>query len=305
MNTIGQDSEVQLKYKHGRLMTWAAYASVFAGALLTIIKLIAFIFTGSVALLTSLIDSLIDVVASLINMVAVKQSLIPADKEHRFGHGKVESLAGLAQAAFICGSVIFILFESVSELVNPVKVEHGVMGIGVMLISIVVTIVLVLFQRHVIRKTGSLTISADSLHYASDLWFNISVIIAIVLSYYFDFILADPVIALGIAVYIIYNAWHIAMTCLDQLMDRELPDEDRENIRQIALAHSDVKDVHGLRSRSSGRDIFIQLHLEMDHKLDLETAHAIALDVEKKICAAYPQADVIIHQDPDTEINKD
>jgi ferrous-iron efflux pump FieF len=305
MNTIGQNSEVQLKHKHGRLMTWAAYASVFAGALLTIIKLIAFIFTGSVALLTSLIDSMIDVVASLINMVAVKQSLIPADKEHRFGHGKVESLAGLAQAAFICGSVIFILFESVSKLVNPVKVEHGVMGIGVMLISIVVTIVLVLFQRHVIRKTGSLTISADSLHYASDLWFNISVIIAIVLSYYFDFILADPVIALGIAVYIIYNAWHIAMTCLDQLMDRELPDEDRENIRQIAIAHSDVKDVHGLRSRSSGRDIFIQLHLEMDHKLDLETAHAIALDVEKKICAAYPQADVIIHQDPDTEINKD
>jgi ferrous-iron efflux pump FieF len=285
-------------------MTWAAYASVFAGALLTLIKLVAFVFTGSVALLTSLIDSLIDVVASLINMFAVKQSLIPADEEHRFGHGKVESLAGLAQAAFICGSVIFILFESVSKLVNPVKVENGMMGIAVMLISIVVTTVLVIFQRHVIRKTGSITISADSLHYASDLWFNISVIIAIVLSYYFDFILADPVIALGIAVYIIYNAWHIAMTCLDQLMDRELPDEDRENIRQIALAHSDVKDVHGLRSRASGRDIFIQLHLEMDHKLDLETAHGIALDVEKKICAAYPHADVIIHQDPDTEKNK-
>jgi len=302
--TIGQTSEAQSRYNRGRLMTWAAYASVFAGSLLTVIKLIAFVFTGSVALLTSLIDSLIDVVASLINMFAVKQSLIPADDEHRFGHGKVESLAGLAQAAFIFGSVLFILFEAVNKLVNPVKVEHGMLGIGVMLISIVVTIALVLFQRHVIRKTGSVAISADSVHYASDLWFNISVIVAIVLSYYFDFILADPVIALGIAVYIIYNAWRIAMTCLDQLMDRELPDEDRENIRQIALAHSDVKDVHGLRSRASGQDIFIQLHLEMDHKLDLETAHAIALDVEEKICAAYPNADVIIHQDPDTEKNK-
>ncbi len=302
--TTGQNSEAQLRYKHGRLMTWAAYASVFAGSSLTVIKLIAYVFTGSVALLTSLIDSLIDVVASLINMFAVKQSLIPADEEHRFGHGKVESLAGLAQAAFICGSVFFILFEAVNKLVNPVKVEHGVMGIGVMLISIVVTIALVLYQRHVIRETGSVAISADSLHYASDLWFNISVIIAIVLSYYFDLILADPVIALGVAAYIIYNAWRIAMTSLDQLMDRELSDEDRENIRRIALSHSDVQDIHGLRSRTSGRDIFIQLHLEMDHKLDLETAHKIALDVEEKICAAYPNADVIIHQDPDTEKNK-
>jgi len=117
-------------------------------------------------------------------MFAVKQSLIPADDEHRFGHGKVESLAGLAQAAFIFGSVLFILFEAVNKLVNPVKVEHGMLGIGVMLISIVVTIALVLFQRHVIRKTGSVAISADSVHYASDLWFNISVIVAIVLSYY-------------------------------------------------------------------------------------------------------------------------
>ena len=302
--TIVQKGDAQLKNKHGQLMKLAAYASVFAGTLLTVIKLIAYIFTGSVALLTSLIDSFIDVVASLINMIAVKQSLIPADAEHRFGHGKVESLAGLAQAAFICGSVLFILFEAVTKLVNPVRVEHGVMGIGVILISIVVTIALVIFQRHVIRKTGSVTISADSLHYASDLWFNISIILAIVLSYYFDVVLADPVIALGIAVYIVYNAWCIAMTCLDQLMDRELPDDDREKIRQIALSHSDVKDVHGLRSRASGRDIFIQLHLEMDHKLDLKSAHKIAQEVEENIYAAYPNADVIIHQDPDTEKNK-
>ena len=297
--TNGQNNAVRLR--HGQLMTRATYASVFTGSFLAIIKLIAYVFTGSVALLTSLIDSIIDVVTSLVNMFAVKQSLIPADAEHRFGHGKVESLAGLVQAAFICGSVLFILFESVNKLVNPVKVEHGLMGIIVMLISIIVTIALVMYQRHVIRNTASVAISADSLHYASDLWFNTSVIIAIILSYYFDLILADPVIALGIAAYIIYNAWHIAMTCLDQLMDRELPDTDREKIRQIALSNSNVMDVHGLRTRKSGLDIFIQLHLEMDHKLDLETAHNIAMDVEEKICAAFPNADVIIHQDPDSE----
>lgn len=297
--TNGQNNEVRLR--HGQLMIRATYASVFAGSFLTIIKLIAYILTGSVALLTSLIDSIIDVVASLLNMFAVRQSLIPADEEHRFGHGKVESLAGLAQAAFICGSVLFILFEAVNKLVNPVKVEHGMTGIMVMLISIIVTVALVQYQRHVIRKTDSVAISADSLHYASDLWFNISVIVAIVLSYYFDLILADPVIALGIAGYIVYNASRIAMTSLDQLMDRELPDDDREKIRQIAISNSNIKDIHGLRTRKSGLDIFIQLHLEMDHKLNLETAHKIAMDVEEKICAAYPNADVIIHQDPDTE----
>ncbi len=300
--TNGQNNAV--RSRHGKLMTRATYASVFTGLFLTIIKLVAYIFTGSVALLTSLIDSIIDVVTSLVNMFAVRQSLIPADAEHRFGHGKVESLAGLVQAAFICGSVLFILFEAVNKLVNPVKVEHGVMGIIVMLISIIVTIVLVIYQRHVIRNTASVAISADSLHYASDLWFNTSVIIAIVLSYYLDWILADPVIALGIAVYIIYNAWHIAISCLDQLMDRELPDADREKIRQIALSNSNVMDVHGLRTRKSGLDIFIQLHLEMDRKLDLESAHKIATDVEGKICTAYPNADVIIHQDPDSEKRK-
>lgn len=290
--------------KEAQLMTRATYASVIAGTSLVIIKLVAYILTGSVALLTSLIDSFIDVLVSIINVFAVKQSLIPADKEHRFGHGKIESLAGLAQAAFICGSVLFIIFESVNKLVYPTAIEHGLIGIIVMLISIFVTIILVLFQKYVIKKTKSLAIIADSLHYSSDLLFNISVIIAIILSYYFNYVLADPIIALGIAVFIIYNAWQIAKSCLDQLMDRELPDDDRDKIREIALSHSLVRDIHGFRSRKSGRDIFIQLHLEMDHRLNLETAHKIAVDVGNRICEVYPNADVIIHQDPDTEINQ-
>lgn len=299
--TIEKDNEKIHGERAARLMTRATYASVVTGTLLSVIKLVAYILTGSVALLTSLIDSIIDVIVSVINMFAVKQSLIPADKEHKFGHGKVESLAGLAQAAFICGSVLFIIFESVNKLVYPSKIEHGIIGIIVMVISVFVTIILVFYQKYVIRKTRSVAIIADSLHYSSDLLFNISVIVAIILSYYFDYILADPVIALIIAVFIIFNAWQIAKSCLDQLMDRELPDDDRDKIREIALSHELVKDVHGFRSRKSGRDIFIQLHLEMDHKLDLETAHRITVDVGSRICEVYPNADVIIHQDPDTE----
>jgi ferrous-iron efflux pump FieF len=284
-----------------KLMTRATHASVIAGSLLAVIKFIAYIFTGSVAMLSSLVDSLLDVVASTINLFAVRHALIPADKEHRFGHGKAESLAGIAQSAFITGSALFLCFEAVNRLINPSAITHGILGIIVMVISIIVTAGLVLYQRYVIRKTGSLAISADSLHYFTDLLVNLCVIIAIVLSYYLGWVLADPIIALGIAMYIMYSAWGIASQCLDQLMDKELPDADREKIRQIAKSHTEVRDIHELRSRSSGRDIFIQLHLEMDRNLSLESAHQIAVDVEQKICEAFPNADVLIHEDPEKD----
>ena len=284
-----------------KLMTRATHASVIAGSFLAAIKLVAYIFTGSVAMLSSLVDSLLDVVASTINLYAVRQALVPADKEHRFGHGKAESLAGVAQSAFITGSALFLCFEAVNRIINPSEIAHGVMGIAVMVISIIITAGLVLYQRYVIRKTGSMAISADSLHYFTDLLVNLCVIIAISFSYYLGWILADPVIALGIAIYIMYGAWGIASACLDQLMDRELPDAAREKIRQIAKSHTGVKDIHELRSRSSGRDIFIQLHLEMDKDLKLETAHQIADEVEKKICKEFPNAEVLIHEDPEND----
>lgn len=296
-----ENNAVHIRRQHAKLVTRAAIASVSTGCFLTVIKLAAFLVTGSVSLMTSLVDSLIDVITSLINMFAIRHSLVPADKEHRFGHGKIESLAGLAQAAFICGSAIFIIVEAFNRLIYPTAITHGVYGITVMIVSIIVTFLLVMYQRYVIRKTGSVAISADSLHYVSDFLFNFSVILALVLSYYFDMVLADPIIAIIIAIFIINSAWRIAASSMDQLMDRELPDEEREKIRQIALSHADVLDVHGLRSRSSGLDIFIQLHLEMDRNLVLEKAHQIADEVEREICAAYPNADVIIHEDPDTE----
>ena len=296
-----ENNEELHRQTSAKLMTRATYASVIAGSLLAAIKLAAYILTGSVAMLSSLVDSLLDVVASSINLFAVRQALVPADKEHRFGHGKAESLAGIAQSAFITGSALFLCFEAINRLIHPSEIAHGTTGIAVMLISIVVTAALVIYQRYVIRTTGSVAISADSLHYFTDLLVNLCVIIAIALSYYLDWVLADPIIALGIAFYIMYSAWGIASQCLDQLMDRELPDEDREKIRQIAKSHAGVKDIHELRTRTSGRDIFIQLHLEMDKDLKLETAHGIAVGVEKTICEAFPNAEVLIHEDPEND----
>ena len=299
--TLPENNQEQHRLVNAKLMTRATYASVIAGTLLAVIKLAAYILTGSIAMLSSLVDSLLDVVASTINLFAVRQSLVPADREHRFGHGKAESLAGIAQSAFITGSALFLCFEAVNRLIHPSKIAHGVAGIAVMVVSIIVTAGLVMYQRYVIRKTKSVAISADSLHYFTDLLVNLCVIVAIALSYYLGWVFADPLIALGIAVYIMYSAWGIVSQCLDQLMDRELPDEDRERIRQIAKSHARVIDIHELRSRASGRDIFIQLHLEMDKDLKLETAHQIAVDVEKRICEEFPNAEVLIHEDPEKD----
>jgi len=282
-------------------MKRASYASVAAGSFLMLIKMVAFLMMGSVAMLTSLVDSAIDVLSSLVNMFAVRHSLVPADKEHRFGHGKVESLAGILQAAFISGSVVFIIIEAINKLVNPQPVSHGALGIIVMIVSMIVTVLLVLYQRHVIKKTGSVVISADSLHYVSDLLFNASVILAIVLSYYFGITMADPVIALGIAAFILMSVKDIAKSCLDQLLDRELPDEERERIQSIAISHPDVLGIHGFRTRASGPDIFVQLHIELDPQMRLTRAHDIAHEVQKSICNEFPNADVIIHQDPEDD----
>jgi len=263
-----------------------------------VIKLLAYIITGSVALLSSLIDSVLDAFASLVNLFAVKHSLEPADEEHRFGHGKAEPLAGLAQAAFITGSSLLLVLEAINRLVNPVEIKHGLAGILVIMFSLILTIVLVLYQRYVVKHTSSIAIQADSIHYFSDITLNIGVIVALVLSTYFDLSVADPVIALGIAVYIIYSAWKIARNSLNQLMDRELPEEDREKIQTIILSHPQVTSLHELRTRASGKDRFIQLHLEMDGKLSLQEAHIIADQVERDLLEAFPQADIIIHEDP-------
>lgn len=282
----------------GRLMRAATYASVGAASLLVVVKAGAWVMTDSVSMLSTLVDSLLDVLASLVNLFAVRHALTPADAEHRFGHGKAEPLAGLGQAAFISGSAMFLFVEAGQRFLEPRPVANSAVGIGVMVFSIVVTLVLVGFQRYVIRRTSSVAITADSLHYVGDVLVNISVIVALVLSATLGLAWADPLFGAGIAVYILYCAWQIAREALNLLMDREFPDEDREYIRRIALAHPEVRDMHDLRTRSSGPHSFIQLHLELDRDLTLIDAHTISDQVEMEIRRAFPNAEVLIHQDP-------
>lgn len=281
-----------------RLMRTATYASVAVAVILIAAKIVAWILTDSVSLLSTLIDSLLDLAASLVNLVAVRHALTPPDREHRFGHGKAEPLAALGQSTFIAGSAIFLVIEAIRRLYNPQDLAHGDVAIGVMIFAIVLTFALTRFQTHVVRKTDSMAIKADSLHYFSDLLVNAAVILAFVLVNQFGWLYADPLIGLAIAGYILKAAWSIAKGAYDMLMDRELPDEDRARIKRIVLDHGEVIAVHDLRTRASGPLTFIQIHVEMDGNMNLYQAHEVADSVEAQLREVYPGAEVIIHQDP-------
>jgi ferrous-iron efflux pump FieF len=282
-----------------RLRRSATYASVAVAAVLVAVKFVVWLETGSVALLSSLIDSLLDAVASLVNLLAVQHALSPADREHRFGHGKAEPLAVLGQSAFITGSALLLLAEAARRIVSPLPVHNPPAGIAVMIFSLVLTIGLVAYQRHVVRHTGSIAISADELHYRSDLVLNGSVIAALVLGSAFDLPVLDPLFGAAIGFWIIYSAAKLLRLSLIQLMDQELPDEERECIRAIAQSHPEVVAAHDLRTRLAGPTAFIQLHIEMDGAMTLARAHQISDEVEALLREAYPNAEIIIHQDPE------
>lgn len=288
-----------MSHTNENLMRSASYVSVGVALILIIIKLAAYITTHSVALLASLIDSFLDIAASTVNLIAIRHALTPADDEHRFGHGKAEPLAGLAQSAFISGSALFLIVEAGDRLLHPVSIEHGAVGIIVMIVSTVLTVGLVWYQSYVVRKTGSVAISADSLHYVGDVLANLSIILALVLSVNFGWTMADPVFAFAIAAYVLYSAWKIIRGSLDQLMDRELPEEVRNQIIEVAMSHPEVRNLHELRTRTSGHMTFIQMHLEMDRDISLLKAHTIADEVEQELYRMFPDSEVIIHEDPE------
>jgi ferrous-iron efflux pump FieF len=281
------------------MMQRATQASVAVAGTMVAMTLVAWIASDSVSLLSSLIDSLIDAAAALVNLWAVRQALTPADREHRFGHGKAEPLASLGQAAFIAGSAVLLLFEALQHLLSPVPVRNTGFGIAVMLVSIVMAFGLYLYERHVVRRTGSLVVTADALHYRTHLFVNTSVIVSLLLTSELGWIAVDPVFGGVIAVWIIHGAWQMARQSVTQLMDRELPDDQRARIRAIALAAPEVRAVHDLRTRTAGPDAFIQIHLELDGALSLAEAHLISDRVEAEIRAAFPHAEVLIHQDPE------
>lgn len=282
-----------------RLRRRATYAAVAVALVLIAVKFAAWLATGSVAMLSSVIDSLLDATASLVNLVAVRQAMVPADREHRFGHGKAEPLAVLGQSAFITGSALLLLAEAVRRLIRPMPVANPPAGIAVMLFAIVATVALVAYQRHVVRRTGSIAISADELHYRGDLVLNASVIAALVLGGVFGLHILDPLFGAAIGGWIIWSAVRLARLSLTQLMDEELSDDERERIREIAQSHPEVSAAHDLRTRVAGPTAFIQIHIEMDGEMSLLRAHRVSDEVEAQLRAAYPNAEIIIHQDPE------
>jgi ferrous-iron efflux pump FieF len=280
-----------------RRLRAATYAAVTTAALLVALKLAAWLWTGSVSILASLIDSLMDSIASSLNLVAVRYSLMPADREHRFGHGKAEPLAGLAQAVFIGGSAVFLVFHAVDRLRFPRPLEQQAIGIAVMVIAIVLTLILLAIQRRVISETQSTAIKADALHYGTDVLTNSTVIVALLLTD-LGWHWADPVLAMVVAAYIFYSAGRIGYEAVQHLMDRELSAEVQRQILEIARSKPEVRGVHDLRTRQSGQVKFVQLHVELDGDLSLERAHSIADAIEREIAVLLPDAEVIIHQDP-------
>ncbi len=283
----------------GALMRRATYASIAVAGVMIVVKLAAWLMTDSVSLLSSLLDSLLDAAASVVNLVAVQQALVPADREHRFGHGKAEPLASLGQAAFITGSAVLLLIEALQHVLTPQRVSNTGIGIAVMIVAIAVTLVLVAYQGSVVRRTGSLVVSADEFHYRTDLVLNGSVVVSLVATHLLGWVYLDPLFGAAIGVWIVYGAWRVGSKAVVQLMDRELPDEARGRIRAIALAHPQVTAVHDLRTRAAGPSAFIQIHLEMDGRLSLAEAHRISDAVEAEILGAFPRAEVLIHQDPE------
>lgn len=282
--------------EHKRLLMLTSLASVAVALLLIGAKALAWHLSGSVSLLASLLDSVVDSIASLVNLFAIRYALVPADAEHRFGHGKAEALAGLGQSAFIGISALFLLWQAMGRVITPVPLEDTSIGVGVMLFSILLTGLLLLLQRHTIARTGSTAVSADRLHYFSDLAVNVGIIVALLLAAA-GLPRFDGLIGLAIGVYILVAAWQLGGESVQLLLDREMPDEVRTSISNIVASHELALGFHDLRTRQSGYTQFIQLHVDMDERLSLKEAHALAESIERAIRTRYPAADVIIHED--------
>jgi ferrous-iron efflux pump FieF len=280
------------------LRGWATSASIGVAATLILAKLAAYWLTDSVSLLSSLIDSSTDLMASVVAFVGVRHAARPADRNHRFGHGKAEAVAALAQAMFIAGSAVLLGVEAARRLRSPEAIDSGAIAIGVMVLSIVLTAGLIALQRHVVRATGSIAVGADKLHYSGDLAMNAAVIAAIVLTEWTGIAVLDPLFGLGIAAFLVRGSVAILREALDVLMDRELPPEERALIEAAVLGHDGVEGLHDLRTRRSGTADFIEFHMEVAPAMTVAEAHAIADDVERVLTGLLPKAEILIHQEP-------
>jgi ferrous-iron efflux pump FieF len=281
-----------------RLIKSASYASLLVAASLVIAKAWAWQVTDSVSLLSSLADSVLDVMASALTFWAVRYSLSPADTEHRFGHGKSEGLAALVQSLIISASGIFVCVEAIDRLFSPQPIKGPEAGLLVIVVATAATILLVSYQHYVSRKTGSVAIGADAMHYKTDVLVNVGVALAIILAAWTGWQPIDPIFGLIIAAYILRGAFQILIQAMDILLDREIPAADRKNIRTLALNHPDVRGLHDMKTRFGGNHYIIQFHLELDPDISLYHSHEILDEVEDRIRKEYGHCEIIIHPDP-------
>ncbi len=298
--TLGQflaRAEHEMTEPQAKLLRYVTTASVAAAVLLIVLKLAASLTTNSISLMASLIDSTMDLLASLVTLIAVRIALQPPDEDHRFGHGKAEPLAALAQATFIAGSGVFLLVQALQRVIRPQQVDAVDWGVAVMVISMVVTASLVLFQRYVIRKTQSPAIRADATHYGMDFLVNGSTIVVLLLTTQ-GLPWVDPIFGALVGLFILYSATQVGRSALDQLMDRELLDGTEDAVRALAEAHPDVTAADRIRTRMAGRTMIVQLYIYLDARIDLTEAHRIGDEVVARILDTYPGADVLVHEEP-------
>jgi ferrous-iron efflux pump FieF len=283
----------------------AALASVATALFLLGLKGFAAWHTGSVAMLGSLADTALDLLASLVTLYGVKLAAEPADHDHRFGHGKAEALAALFQVALITASAVGIAWSAVRALTNPQPTADAEFGIGVSIAAIAVTLLLLAYQRRIIRQTGSVAIMADNVHYQSDVLLNGSVILALVLDQYFGLRDADPMFGIAIALWLAWGAIRASSNAIDQLMDKEWPEDQRAAFLDVAARQQGLRGIHDFRTRRSGSHDFAQFHMEVDSRLSVFAAHEIVEDVEAALRRAFPKVEVLIHLDPEGHVDTD
>jgi ferrous-iron efflux pump FieF len=290
---------------NGTLNRRAALASIAVATLLFGLKGWAVFSTGSLAMLGSLADTALDLIASLATLLGVWIAAIPDDANHRFGHGKAEALAAMFQVLLISLSAIGLAFRAVQQLFGHGTVEDPGAGIVVSVIAIAATLALVAYQRHVIRRTNSLAIATDHVHYRADLVLNLAVIAALALDRWGHVPGADAGFALAIAGWLGWGAWNASQKAIEQLMDHEWPLEKRERFLAVAARHPALKGIHDLRTRTSGNRDFVQFHVWVDGAMTVTAAHRVMDEIEALLGREFPETEILIHPDPEGHVDED
>jgi len=280
------------------LVRSASIASLLVASTLIVLKYYGWVTTTSVSLLGSLADSLIDFLASVFVFVAISYSILPADAKHRFGYGKSEGLAAFVQSLFIGISGIYVCFEAIKRLLNPSQINQPSIAIWIILVSIVLTLALVMYQKYVVKKSKSMAIESDQYHYLTDTFINLSVLFSIVITGWTRFVFIDALVGLLISGVVLYTSVTLLKKSFKILLDQEIQSDDRDRIKEIALDHPKVLGFHDLRTRDTGRKYIIQFHLELDPNMSLLESHEITDEVTDNVLKLYPDSELIIHTDP-------